>query len=105
MCQLLILVLLNSGRRVGEIAAFTKDYLKQEGDVVFSFGFQGLLLNGSVTSKFGSQSPLVFPLFKTGVLRLCPIRAFKLYLKSEPSLLSAMRTVRGRSGKLPSPTW
>ena len=64
MCQLLILVLLNTGRRVGEIAAFTKDYLKQEGDVVFSFGFQGFLLNGSVTSKFGSQSPLDFPLLR-----------------------------------------
>ena len=64
MCQLLILVLLNTGHRVCEIAAFTKDYLKQEGDVVFSFGFQGLLLNGSVTSKFGSQSPLVFPLLR-----------------------------------------
>ena len=64
MCQLLILVLLNTGHRVCEIAAFTKDYLKQEGDVVFSFGFQGFLLNGSVTFILGSQSLLEFPLLR-----------------------------------------
>ena len=39
--KLFILVLLNTGRRVGEISAIIKDYLRQKGDVVFIFGFQG----------------------------------------------------------------
>ena len=88
-CKLLILICLNTGRRVCEIAAIS-DFSFRRNEVVFTW-FPGFL--AKMEKDFGSwksDPPKISPIVQ-GDTRLCPVRAFRLFLDTRPEKRDPVR--------------
>ena len=77
--KLLILVFINTGRRLNEIGAIS-NYYWRKGEVIFSW-FPGFKAKMETYFKdWTSEPPKIVPILSQDN-RLCPVRAFKLYIE------------------------
>ena len=80
--KFMVLVFLNTGRRNSEISALIDSYYYQGDDIVLCWypGFLAKMENGY--GEWQSELPRISPILR-GDKRLCPVRAFHIYIASD----------------------